>query len=79
MSGDAARKSACATRVARTLVFAAFALMRTHGISMLKFFRRQPLVMLQQVGKLLLQLLQLRQIVRNHIGTVRITIHEMLL
>src|ERR1017187_6629562 len=31
-----------ALRVARTLVFAAFALMRTHGISMLKFFRRQP-------------------------------------
>ena len=28
-SGDAARKCACATRVARTLVFAAFALLRT--------------------------------------------------
>ncbi len=36
MSGDAARKSACVTLVARTLVFAAFALLRTHGISMLK-------------------------------------------
>jgi hypothetical protein len=39
MSGDAARKSACATHVARTLVFAAFALLGTHGISMLKFGR----------------------------------------
>ena len=35
-------QSACATRVARTLVFAAFALLRTHGIPMLKVFRRQP-------------------------------------
>ena len=44
MSGDAERKSACATRRTHppSFVFAAFALLRTHGISMLKFGRGQP-------------------------------------